>query len=122
MNEVDLAAGSQTAIGEYFELHHRGLTVLLTTRSFGLPFEDLCETFLESEWIIMKGIMAAVDHVDFGLFWLGCHTIYLFLGCLEQVLAVLVAYQLVSLRYDQVEFWRDQKLGCQVLDLGDLIS
>ena len=90
MSEVDLA-GSLTAIGEYFELHHRGLTVLLTTRPFGLPFEDLGEAFLETEWIIMEGIMAAVDHVDFGLFGFRCHTLDLFLGCFEQVLAMLVA-------------------------------
>ena len=121
MSEVDLA-GSQTAIGEYFELDNRGLTVLKTTRPFGLPFEDLGETFLEAQWIIMEGIMAAIDHVDVGLLGLGCRALNLFLGCLEQVLAMLVADQLVPSGVDQVEFRWDQELGCQVLDLGELIS
>lgn len=70
----------------------------------------------------MKGIMPAVDHMDFGLLGFGCHTLDLFLGCLEQVLAMLVADQLVPPGVDQVEFRRDQELGCQVLDLGELIS
>lgn len=122
MSKVDLT-GSQTAIGEKFELNHRGLTVLnTTTRRFGLPFQDLSETLLETQWIIMEGIMPTIDHVNFGLLGFGCRTFDLFLGCLEQVLAMLVANQLVPSGVDQVEFRRDQKLWRQMLDLGELIS
>ena len=96
--------------------------MLNTTRPLGLPFEDFGEALLEAEWIIMKRIMAAIDHVDLGLLGFRCHTLNLFLGCLEQVLAMLIADQLVPPGVDQVEFRRDQKLGRQVLDLGELIS
>jgi uncharacterized membrane protein required for colicin V production len=70
----------------------------------------------------MEGIMATIDHVDFGLLGFGSRTLDLFLGCLEQVLAMLIANQLVPSGVDQMEFWRDQKLWSQVLDLGELIS
>ena len=93
-----------------------------TTRRFGLPFQGLGETLLEAQWIIMEGIMATIDHVDFGLLGFGCRTLDLFLGCLEEVLAMLVAYQLVPSGVDQVEFRRDEKMWRQMLDLGELIS
>ena len=121
MRKVNLT-GSKTAIGEKFELHQRGLTLLNTTRRFGLPFQDLGETLLEAQWIIMEGIMPTIDHVDFGLLGFGCRTLDLFLSCLEQVLAMLVANQLVPSGVDQMEFRRDQKLWGQMLDLGELIS
>jgi hypothetical protein len=76
--------------------------VLNTTRSFGLPYQDLGETLLKAQWIIMEGIMPTIDHVDFGLLRFGCRTLDLFLGCLEQVLTVLIANQLVPSGVDQM--------------------
>jgi hypothetical protein len=70
----------------------------------------------------MEGIMATIDHVDIGLLRFGSCTLDLFLGCLEQVLAMLIANQLVPSGVDQMEFRRDQKLWGQMLDLGELIS